>query len=98
MRQLGCAIGVAAMTAVWQVLFDKGLAPMPGRVADTSAARELLEAGRFAAYAGAFRLLAATAVLLIPGLLLFRLTPPDRDLGGPARRSGRRLPSGNWHR
>jgi DHA2 family multidrug resistance protein len=98
MRQLGCAIGVAAMTAVWQVLVYKWLAPLPGRAADTAAARELLEAGRFAAYAASFRVLAATALLLIPGLLLFRITPSDRDLDGAARRSGRPLPSGNRHR
>ena len=74
------------MTAVWQVLFQAGLAPLPGPAAETSAAPELLEAARFAAYAASFRLLAAMTVLLIPGLLLFRIVPPDRAFNGPAPR------------
>jgi DHA2 family multidrug resistance protein len=93
MRQLGCATGVAAMTGVWQVLFGAELAPLSGQVADTSAAPELLEAVRFAAYAASFRLLAATTALLIPGVLLFHIVPPDRDLDGAAPRARRPLPS-----
>jgi DHA2 family multidrug resistance protein len=95
MRQFGCATGVAAATTVWQVLFLAGLAPLSGHAADASAASELVEAARFAAYAASFRLLAATTALLIPGVLLFRIVPPDRDLDGAAPRARRPLPSGN---
>jgi DHA2 family multidrug resistance protein len=98
MRQLGCATGVAMMTAFWQVLFHAGLAPFPGQAADTEVTRELLEAARFG-YAACFRLLAATTVLMIPAVLLFRIVPPDRDHDGPALRAARRrLPSGNRRR
>jgi DHA2 family multidrug resistance protein len=87
MRQLGCATGVATMTAFWNMQFHAGFAPFPDQASDTLAAPEPPEAARFA-YAASFRLLAATTVLLIPGVLLFRLAPPGRDRDGPVPRTG----------
>jgi DHA2 family multidrug resistance protein len=95
MRQLGCATGVATMTAFWQVLFHAGIAPLPGQGADTSTAPELLEAARFA-YAASFRLLAATTMLLTPGFCCSASSDPIETstarFPAPARR---RLPFGN---
>jgi DHA2 family multidrug resistance protein len=82
MRQLGCATGVAVMTAIWQALFSLGFAPWSGLGAGASAAPEPLEAAQLFAYAASFRLLAATTVLLIPGVLLFRIVSPTQDFDG----------------
>jgi MFS transporter, DHA2 family, multidrug resistance protein len=98
LRQLGCATGVAAMTAVWQMLFHAGLGAVPDPAADTAVPSPMLEAARFAAYTSSFRLLAAATALLIPGVLLFRIVPPGPYPDGPAWRARRRLPSGNRRR
>jgi hypothetical protein len=57
---------------------------MLGGAADTADPSSLIEAARFAAYAASFRLLAVTTALLVPGVLLFRILPPDPDPDGPA--------------
>jgi MFS transporter, DHA2 family, multidrug resistance protein len=73
-RQLGCATGVAAMTAVLQArihfhlseLYDQARNPSfsPGR---------LQAAASFAAYTDCFRLLAIITLALLPGISLFRI-------------------------
>ncbi len=75
MRQLGCAAGVAVMTAVLQARI---LANLSG-TADRGASPQLLDAAKFAAYAASFRTLAIVAALLIPGVLIFRILRPDAD-------------------
>jgi MFS transporter, DHA2 family, multidrug resistance protein len=81
LRQLGCAAGVAAMTAVWQMLFH-GFAVSPNSA--PGAAAERLDAARLASYAVSFRLLAAVTVLLIPGIFLFRVAGVGASLDEPA--------------
>jgi MFS transporter, DHA2 family, multidrug resistance protein len=76
LRQLGCATGVAAMTAVWQVLFDARVAALPA----------FPDAARFASYAASFQLLAAVTALLIPGIFLFRTVRPNGNLKEAAPR------------
>ncbi|HEY1300092.1 MAG TPA: DHA2 family efflux MFS transporter permease subunit [Stellaceae bacterium] len=77
MRQLGCAAGVAVMTAFLQTRieaeFAKFTAAVPGAGAAPGA---LLTAAKLAAYLGSFRVLGIVTALLIPGLLLFRRVPP----------------------
>jgi DHA2 family multidrug resistance protein len=77
MRQLGCAAGVAVMTAFLQTRieaeFAKFTAAVPGAGAAPGA---LLTAAKLAAYLGSFRVLGIVTALLIPGLLLFRRIPP----------------------
>jgi MFS transporter, DHA2 family, multidrug resistance protein len=84
LRQLGCATGVAAMTAAWQLLFEARLAALSGCPAGHTATPELLKAATFQAYADCFRLLAAAAALMLPGIFLFRLRRAERSLGQPA--------------
>ena len=72
-RQLGCAAGVAAMTALLQVRIRSFLYTLhlhPGLVG--AAPARALEAATFAAYAGSFRILVIVTVALIPGIFLFR--------------------------
>jgi MFS transporter, DHA2 family, multidrug resistance protein len=86
LRQLGCATGVAAMTAVWQVFFRAGLAALPGWAAGAAVAPQLLDGTRSASYAACFRLLAAVTALLIPGIFLFRVVRLDGTPEDPAPR------------
>jgi MFS transporter, DHA2 family, multidrug resistance protein len=85
LRQLGCATGVAAMTAVLQVLFHARLAALPDWAAGAAAAPHLLEEARLASYAASFGILAAVTALLIPGVFLFRTMRRDgnREDAGP---------------
>jgi MFS transporter, DHA2 family, multidrug resistance protein len=85
LRQLGCATGVAVMTALWQVFFEARRGALPGS-AVAAAARSLVDATRFGSYADSFRLLAAVTALLIPGIFLFRVVRPAGKLEGVAPR------------
>jgi MFS transporter, DHA2 family, multidrug resistance protein len=80
-RQLGCAAGVAAMTAVLQAKIQSGFsAPHHhGGIADAASAR-LSEAAIFAAYTGCFRILAIGAAAMIPGILLFRTMRGEKPI------------------
>ncbi len=72
-RQLGCAAGVAAMTALLQVRIRSGLDIFhlhPGFAG--ALAMRALQAATFAAYTGSFRILAIVTVAMIPGIFLFR--------------------------
>jgi MFS transporter, DHA2 family, multidrug resistance protein len=71
LRQLGCATGVAAMTALLQARIDTS----PGEIAyqRAGASSHLLDLATFCAYTGCFRVMAIITAVTIPGILLFRI-------------------------
>jgi MFS transporter, DHA2 family, multidrug resistance protein len=71
-RQLGCAAGVAVMTAVLQARIESGVGNLlrHGRIA-AEASMPALPAATFAAYTDCFRTLAIGALVMIPGVMLF---------------------------
>lgn len=76
-RQLGCATGVAAMTAVLQARIHshlKSFHPAEGIVSSSQQAHSLAS---FAAYTDCFRLLAIITLMMVPGVLLFRMVRPS---------------------
>ena len=77
LRQLGCAAGVATMTAVLQTRVHANLARFPTTDAPATTAPFLTahDAAAFAAYASSFRTMAIISLVLLPGVLLFRLLP-----------------------
>ncbi len=78
LRQLGCATGVAVMTALLQArirtnfgaIVDQGVT---GGLAPT----HLLDAATFGAYTSCFRMMAIVTAVIIPGVFLFRIARPD---------------------
>jgi MFS transporter, DHA2 family, multidrug resistance protein len=87
LRQLGCATGVAAMTALWQAFLHARLTASSAFAGPSGAADpQTLDVARIASYAACFQVLAAAAVLLIPGILLFRCRRLDVAADVPARR------------
>ena len=87
-RQLGCATGVAAMTAVLQARIHSQLriSTPPKAIATSSPQAHSLAS--FAAYTDCFRLLAIIALMMIPGVFLFRMVRPllsalDANPGAP---------------
>lgn len=78
LRQLGCATGVATMTAVLQGKIHAHLATL---VRDTPFGGDLpaeaLARASFAAYSGCFRTMAIITAVAVPGILLFRVLRPD---------------------
>ena len=78
LRQLGCATGVAVMTALLQARKHHNSLP----VFDPSAAgigspSEVLSHRVFAAYTGCFRTMAIITAITLPGILLFRVLRPE---------------------
>lgn len=74
LRQLGCATGVAVMTAVLQARIHSNT--LPGLNASGAAFRSPSEAasyGVFAAYTGCFQTMAIITAVTLPGILLFRV-------------------------
>jgi MFS transporter, DHA2 family, multidrug resistance protein len=78
-RQLGCAAGVATMTASLQARIMGGLsaANQHGGITGTSPMRGFQTAA-FAAYTGCFRTLAIATMAIIPGIFLFRVMLRDK--------------------
>ncbi len=75
-RQLGCATGVAAMTAVLQAriqIHSKTLHIAERIVTSTPQAHSLAS---FLAYTDCFRVLAIITLMMIPGVVLFRIVRP----------------------
>jgi len=74
LRQLGCATGVAAMTALLRAKIQHGLAAIaeqgPAGRAPPSGLHDLTI---FGAYTGCFRTLAIVSAVMIPGVFLFRV-------------------------
>jgi MFS transporter, DHA2 family, multidrug resistance protein len=85
LRQLGCAAGVAAMTALWQAFLHTRRtlsSALPGPAHATNP--QTLDAAGIASYAACFEVLAVVSVLLIPGILLFRDIRLDAKAAAPA--------------
>ncbi len=83
MRQLGCAAGVAAMTAFLQTRIDIGLVKLAGTAPGAAeASGALLDAVKVAAYASSFRVLAVVTALMLPAIFFFR--PLRRETAGEA--------------
>lgn len=81
LRQLGCATGVTAMTALLQARIQTGLGDFHQYGASAGAApAQLYEAAAFAAYTGSFQILAIVAAAMIPGLSLFRMLRVERRM------------------
>lgn len=78
LRQLGCATGVAAMTAVLQARIDNGLLAISGRAeAGGGLPPHAVDTASFLAYTGCFRTMAIATALTLPGILLVRVPRPD---------------------
>jgi MFS transporter, DHA2 family, multidrug resistance protein len=72
-RQLGCATGVAAMTALLQVRTHIRLADLYAGGVIARSLGDLSARAALAAYTDCFDVLALTALAMIPGALLFRI-------------------------
>jgi MFS transporter, DHA2 family, multidrug resistance protein len=80
LRQLGCATGVAAMTALLQAKIQTNYAAIADqRALGAASPSHLLDLATFSAYMGCFRIMAVITVLIIPGVFLFHVLRP-----GPA--------------
>jgi MFS transporter, DHA2 family, multidrug resistance protein len=81
LRQLGCATGVAAMTALLQARIQTNhRAIIDPLVLGTGSPSQLLDLATFGAYAGCFRVMAVITVAIIPGVLLFHVLRPPRTI------------------
>jgi DHA2 family multidrug resistance protein len=72
LRQLGCACGVALMTAVLSVKLRHYVGDLAPAASGGSAARTVAS---LRAYAECFRLMAIVSMIVAPGIVLFRLEP-----------------------
>jgi len=80
LRQLGCATGVAAMTALLQARIQTNyVAIVDQPMLGAGSPSHLLDLATFGAYTGCFRVMAVITVTIIPGVFLFRVLRP-----GPA--------------
>jgi MFS transporter, DHA2 family, multidrug resistance protein len=81
LRQLGCATGVAVMTAFLQSKIQANFAEMTNYgVSPDPMPPHFLAAATFGAYAACFRTLAIVTTVIIPVIFLFRIAPPDRAM------------------
>ncbi len=78
LRQLGCATGVAVMTALLQASIQNNSFPVyGGAAASASSPSEALNFAIFAAYSGCFQIMAVITAVSLPGILLFRVLRPS---------------------
>ena len=78
LRQLGCATGVAMMTAVLQAKIQSNFSALTGGTSTGGALpAQAVAQATHAAYTGCFRTLAIITAVAIPGILLFRVLRPD---------------------
>jgi DHA2 family multidrug resistance protein len=78
LRQLGCATGVAVMTALLQArIHGNSLAVLNPSAVGIRSPSEVLSDGIFAAYAGCFQTMAIVTAITLPGILLFRVLRPE---------------------
>ena len=71
LRQIGCASGVALMSAVLHELAAANLVRLTAGGGPATA--QLVEAATFQAYCQSFLLMAVASLILLPGVLLFRV-------------------------
>ena len=79
LRQLGCASGVALMSAVLQAKISTHLAGLTGAAAPSA---RLVAGATLEAYADCFRVMAIAAVVVAPGVLLFRAARAQKAAQG----------------
>jgi DHA2 family multidrug resistance protein len=80
LRQLGCAAGVAIMTAVLQARIQAHLLAVPGHSEPGAGSlSEAADRAAFAAYTGCFRMMAIVTVMIVPGILFFHVLRPAND-------------------
>jgi DHA2 family multidrug resistance protein len=81
LRQLGCATGVAAMTALLQARIQtNSVAIADQRALGTGSPPHLLDLATLGAYTGCFRIMAIITLFTIPGVFLFRVLRPGRAI------------------
>lgn len=86
LRQLGCASGVALMTAVLHAKLHPdlgGIGVMPP-LPDSGAAPHYLDISALRAYSASFRMMAVAALIMLPGVWLFRVPSLNRSSEKPA--------------
>jgi DHA2 family multidrug resistance protein len=79
LRQLGCATGVAIMTAVVQAGIRANLTTFSDRGEAVGLPDQIRDMAVFSAYTGCFRTMAVVTVMVVPGILLFRVPRPGED-------------------
>jgi MFS transporter, DHA2 family, multidrug resistance protein len=78
LRQLGCATGVAVMTAVLQArIHGNSLPGFSAAEAGIPSPSDAASQGVFAAYTGCFQTMAIITAVTLPGILLFRVLRPE---------------------
>ena len=81
LRQLGCATGVAGMTALLQARIHTNYVAIVNQpVHGGGSPSQLLELAIFGAYAGCFRIMAVITIAMIPGVVLFHVMRPGRAI------------------
>jgi DHA2 family multidrug resistance protein len=81
LRQLGCATGVAAMTALLQAKIQHGFEAIANHGAlGAEPHPRLQDMAIFGAYTGCFRTLAIVTAVIIPGIFLFRVLRRERAI------------------
>ena len=81
LRQLGCATGVAAMTALLQARIQtNSVAIAEQQALGTGSPPHLLDWATLGAYTGCFRIMAIITLFTIPGVFLFRVLRPGRAI------------------
>lgn len=78
LRQLGCASGVALMTAVLRVQLNAKLTDLRNGLDNpsTEISPHFLDIAGLEAYSSSFRAMAVAALIVLPGVMLFRVRPP----------------------
>jgi len=85
LRQLGCATGVAAMTALLQArIHGNSLPAFNPSAAGIRSPSEVLNEGVFAGYTGCFKAMAIITAVTLPGILLFRSFRQEAAASGAA--------------
>jgi MFS transporter, DHA2 family, multidrug resistance protein len=77
LRQLGCATGIAAMTALLQARIQAKLLAIGDQVVGSDIPPRVSDAVTFAAYTSCFRAMAVITAIVLPGILLFRVLRGD---------------------
>jgi DHA2 family multidrug resistance protein len=85
LRQLGCASGVALMTAVLHAQLDANLVRLTDGIDNpsTTDSPHFLDIASLQAYSTSFEAMAIAALITIPGVLLFRVRSLGRSLNEP---------------
>ncbi len=85
LRQLGCASGVALMTAVLRATIDANMIDIHNDLSSSSGAisPELFEIAAAQAYSFCFQAMAIAALVMLPGVWLFRIRSLGRPINEP---------------